>query len=261
MASLNVVGDPRRMLQPQDDPAQPPLVGDPRQAFTGSLAQPGAPLAIGQVPTYHSPTDLTGKTFLGHAPTATPYGDFGGLDPSTFDRSSGSQYLQDQQQKAIERSAAARGTLLNGGTLQALQKNAAGNASQDYGDAFNRALQTYTTNRDTNQQNFGQSTGQFRGDLDIFNANNQTGLDWARLAQGAPQPQTPYAPTLSDVTSVGGGVAPMGSSTRPFSSDGSDYVAAVEAQRRQNEAESARVRGPRVSLRAPWETQFAGAVA
>lgn len=250
MASLNLIGDPRRALTGQDDPALPPPV------------MPGAPLPplAAPKPSYTSPADLTGKTFLGRAPTPTAYGDFGGLDPSTFARSPDSLYSQGQQQQAIERSAAARGTLLNGGTLKALQENAAGLASQDYGNAFNRALQTYTTNRDTNAQNFGQTNQQFRGDLDIFGANNNSALDWARLAQGAPKPETPYAPTLSDVTSVGGGVAPMGSSTRPFSSDGSDYAAAVAAQRAQNEAESARVRGPRVSLRAPWETQFGGAI-
>lgn len=247
MASLNLIGDPRRALTGQDDPTLPPL------------AAPGTPLAAPK-PSYTSPADLTGKTFLSHAPTPTPYGDFAGLDPATFARSPDSLYSQGQQQQAIERSAAMRGTLLNGGTLKALQENAAGLASQDYGNAFNRALQTYTTNRDTNAQNFGQTNQQFRGDLDIFGANNNSALDWARVAQGAPKPETPYAPTLSDVTSVGGGLP--GSVTRPFSSDGSDYAAAVAAQRAQNEAESARVRGPRASLLTPWmQPEQRGAIA
>ena len=189
-------------------------------------------------PPYTSPADLTGRTFLGRAPTATPYGDFAPPSEADFLRSQGSQFLQDQQQKAIQRSAAARGTLLNGGTLKALQANAVGNAAQDYGNAFNRALQTYGTNRDTNAQNFGQFNTQFRGDLDVFGANNDVGMGWARMAP------PPGATGGGDAMAMGAASPAMGSITRPFDSSGMDYAAAVAAQRAQNAAESDRLRRP-----------------
>lgn len=47
------------------------------------------------------------------------------------------KYQMDQMQRATERSAAARGGLMGGNVLQALQQNAAGIASQDYQNQFN----------------------------------------------------------------------------------------------------------------------------
>ena len=52
-------------------------------------------------------------------------------------------YMQDQARKTQERSAAARGGLLSGGTLLALGRDASSRASQEYQNAFNR----YQTNR------------------------------------------------------------------------------------------------------------------
>lgn len=231
---MAVTGDPRRMLDP---------------SLTGTLRAPTMPPATvppQAVPQYQSPADLTGKTFLGHAPTATPYADFTAPDPSQLANDPYYQFRTAEGQKAIERGAAAHGTLLNGGTLKSLERYRQGVASEEAGKNFDRALSIYNTNRGTNAQNFGQSTTQFQGDLGIFNANNQTGLDWARLAQNAPQTPTP---TLADVTSVGGGT--IGSLAMP---SGGDYASMVAAQRAQNEAESARALGPRARTPMPWES-------
>jgi hypothetical protein len=57
---------------------------------------------------------------------------------------------------AVQRSAAARGNLLTGGTAQALNGFAQDYASNEYGNAYNRALNNYTTNAGnyyTNQNN------------------------------------------------------------------------------------------------------------
>ena len=164
------------MASPRPKPL--PLTPDPTAPMRGSL-----PGTLGPAPTstYTAPLDLTGKVFTGHAPGATPYGDFLAPTAANFEHSPDYQYLQDEQAKATQRSAAARGTLLNTGTSKQLQRDAAGIAAGDFGNAFNRALTGYTTNRDTNAQNFGQSNTQFRGDLDIFGANNRVGLDWAQF--------------------------------------------------------------------------------
>lgn len=53
-------------------------------------------------------------------------------DPNAYKTSAATEYLLGQSQRAIERSAAARGGLLGGNVLQELQRNAMGLAAQDY---------------------------------------------------------------------------------------------------------------------------------
>lgn len=70
---------------------------------------------------------------------------FSGLSASEFQQSPGFQFALQQAMNAVQHSAAARGTLLTGGTLKALQGYATGLANQDYQNAFQRALQTHQT--------------------------------------------------------------------------------------------------------------------
>ena len=56
----------------------------------------------------------------------------------------GYQFREQQGQKAIQGSAAANGTLLNGSTLKDLASYQQGLASQEYGNVYNRALGEYT---------------------------------------------------------------------------------------------------------------------
>lgn len=126
---------------------------------------PGSPA----VPTlgFTSPT-------VGAAPAATPYGAF---DPnSAMVDQKALDFRLGQGLKARQRSAAARGTLLTGGTTAALDTFAQGVASDENQKAYERAIQGYTTNRDTNQQNFGQS-------LASYNAGTGATLDAARVGQ------------------------------------------------------------------------------
>ena len=156
-------------------------------SLLASPARPGgAALPLGQIATFNPPSPPNYQppnpgTFTGAAPTPTAYGAFTAPDPATYAMSPAGQYLLGQQQKAIQRSGAARGSLLTGGLLNRLQENASGIAAQDYGNAFTRALQSYTANRDTNAQNFNQQLGSFGAGLDAFKANAGTTLDYGRL--------------------------------------------------------------------------------
>ena len=56
------------------------------------------------------------------------------------------QFRLQQGQKGLEASAAARGGVMSGSTLKALNTFNSGMASQEYQNAFNRALTSYNTN-------------------------------------------------------------------------------------------------------------------
>lgn len=156
-----------------------------RVAPTGTLKQPPPmPMGMAQMPGIAPPSTVplpnlpapqpgavNVGAFTDRAPTATPYGNFTGPDPAAVANDPYFKFRAAEGQKAIERAAAARGTLLSGGTLKALEGYRQGLASEEAGKSFDRALGTYTTNRDTNAQNFGQSMGTFRGNLDAFGAN------------------------------------------------------------------------------------------
>lgn len=60
-------------------------------------------------------------------------------------------------QKALERSAAARGTLLTGGTLKDLSQYAQDYAANEYQNVYNRAYQDYTTNYQRQAQEYDRS--------------------------------------------------------------------------------------------------------
>lgn len=66
-------------------------------------------------------------------------------DPSTFAADPGYGFRMAEGQKALERSAAARGGLLSGSAMKGTLGYAQGLASQEYQNAFNR----YTAQRDT----------------------------------------------------------------------------------------------------------------
>lgn len=68
--------------------------------------------------------------------------------------SPGTQYALDEAMRAMQNSAAAKGTLLNGRTLQAELNAISNNAAGQYGDVYNRAFQTFTRNQDAPFQKY-----------------------------------------------------------------------------------------------------------
>jgi len=161
--------------KPLQMPAQAPDA--PLNAFTNTIPQPMQPTPL-QAPTL--PASPTAPPFnwqaptIGPAPTATPYGDFHAPDPTQMAADPYYQFRLDQANKGAQRSAASHGTLLSGGFQQALAKLNQGLASEEGDKIYGRALQTYGTNRDTNQQNYGQS-------LAGYQAGTGAALDAGRL--------------------------------------------------------------------------------
>jgi len=92
----------------------------------------------------------------------------------------GFQFSLDKAQKALQQSAAARGTLLSSATAQRLQENAIGLADQNYGNVYNRAYTNFADTQNRNAGLAGQAYGQF---ADTQNRNiGLAGQDYGRFA-------------------------------------------------------------------------------
>lgn len=89
----------------------------------------------------------------------------------------GYQYQVDQATKAAQSSAAAKGALQSSATVKKIQENAANLAAQDYGNEFNRFMQSEEQKR--NQYNLDRSTG-----LGQYNQDRAFGYNQYRDAYG-----------------------------------------------------------------------------
>lgn len=98
------------------------------------------PAIVGTIPAGESglPEDMYGSLLKG-------------FDYKTFNlggwKDPGYDFRLAEGQKALERSAAARGSLKSGGTLKALTNYAQGLASQEYQNAYARAFDTFNSNQ------------------------------------------------------------------------------------------------------------------
>jgi hypothetical protein len=96
----------------------------------------------------------------------------------------GFQFALQQGTDAIQRSAAAKGNLLTGGTLKDLASYTTGAALQDYSGAYNRALQTFGTNYDIFRNNqtdpYNKLVGVTGLGLNATNNLNNTGSSYAQ---------------------------------------------------------------------------------
>jgi hypothetical protein len=101
------------------------------------------------------------EDFRGDAPT---FQDPGAAPDMAADP--GVQFRLDAANKALERSAAAKGGSLGGGQLRALSTLNQGLASQEYGNAFQRQQQ----NRLFELQKYGTNLSQFNENRNAFNA-------------------------------------------------------------------------------------------
>jgi len=109
-----------------------------------------------------------------------------GYDPKaqfTFSEDDPSyQFRQEEAQKAIERSQAAKGNLLSGGAVKESARYASDLASQEYGNAFNR-----WQSEQLNKFNMGQSalSADYNRQLTDYNTQQNQLLNLANLGTGA----------------------------------------------------------------------------
>jgi len=106
-------------------------------------------------PSYLSPFSKPVPTFTG-AP-AFNYPDFQGPTGEDVLKDPGYQFRLGQGRLALETGASARGLLNSGGTLRDILQFGQQLGSQEYGNAFNRARDTYATNRSNAAENYRQN--------------------------------------------------------------------------------------------------------
>lgn len=104
-----------------------------------SMLAPGGTLSQGWMGQFQAPTNVTEQN-----------------DP-------GFQFRLQQGQQALERSAAARGNLLTGGTAKALTQYGQDYASNEYGNVYNRALNDYQLAYNQFQQNQANQYNRYAG--------------------------------------------------------------------------------------------------
>jgi hypothetical protein len=93
-------------------------------------------------------TPPDGSNLPGYAkPPAFSYGDFQAPTADSIYADPSYQFRRDEGRGQLEASASARGLTNSGGTLEDILKYGQNFASQEYGNIFNRALNTYGTNR------------------------------------------------------------------------------------------------------------------
>jgi hypothetical protein len=76
----------------------------------------------------------------------------------------GYQFRLDQGRKALEQSAAGKGTLRTGGSLRDLISYGQQMGSQEYGNVFNRALNAYSTNLGTAKDRYAPQLASWQND-------------------------------------------------------------------------------------------------
>ncbi len=111
------------------------------------------------------------------------------FDPTKIAQNPDYQFQLQQGTQAVQRAAAANGTLQGGGTMKALDQFSQGLASNEIGQSYNQALNTFNTNRANAYQSLAlplslgqQATGQSQSAYQ--NYGNLTGQN---LTQGAAQ--------------------------------------------------------------------------
>ena len=167
--------------------------------LSASGIQPGAtvsnPGTTGQpITPVSSPGTSSSAGVGGYGSLITPYQDFTAPTALTEQNDPGYQARLALGTDAIQRSAAAKGNLVTGGTAKALDTYGQDYASNEYGNVYNRALQGYQTNSGnyyTGQNNAynrlmgvssqGQQTAETAGTLGQSAATNASNT----LMQGA----------------------------------------------------------------------------
>jgi hypothetical protein len=156
---------------------------------SGTAASPGSlNQNYSYNPTNFDPTSFNPDSIVRNPDFAAPQTTTAQFDPSSVNlqQDPGVQVRFDRGLEALQRNQAATG-ITGGAAAKALTDYGQGSASQEYQNAYQRALATSQRNQDINAQNYGQAASTYGLDssnhqqwianaLQANNANNQFGL-------------------------------------------------------------------------------------
>jgi hypothetical protein len=156
-------------LTPNPQGVWGPVTRGPEGGAGGSAANPGAlPVTpfggIGSTPDPYVSPQWTG----GPAPTAPQLQAFTAPTEAQLEASPGYQSRLAAGLLAENRSAAAHGTVLNGGTQQALARYGQDYASNEYQNLFGQSLATNQNNNAVTQGNFGNAFQTYQANYGAF---------------------------------------------------------------------------------------------
>jgi len=140
-----------------------------------------------------------------------------------FKESPGYKYRMDQANKAVERSAAARGNVLSGQTLSVLQEQSQGMASSEYQNFINRYYQKMSPYQQMSQQGLGAATGQAGMQMQgsnamantMANTSNQYGNALTQMAGQRYQERSAGSPLMQGIQQGLGAYATWKATEKP----------------------------------------------
>lgn len=189
----------------QPPPPPPPPPPGPTPTSTTSSGTPTSFQVSESWPTFTPPPLPTIAPF--QRPNPYEYTPFAEPDPFTYDafaaptldearQEPGYEFAQQEGLRALQNSAAAKGTLRTGGTLKELINWGNKLGEQNYGNVYNRAANTYGINRGNAFENYQTNRGNrfqshqanelgklgawntnFGADKDVYDRNTQTTID------------------------------------------------------------------------------------
>ena len=155
----------------------------------------GVKYNIPNAPAFNAPKfDYQGRPI----PEFNPQTKFSAPDPSAVNLDPSYQWRLGQGQKALEQSAAGRGTLRSGGTLKNLLSYGQDMASQEYGNIYGRARDTYDANYGQEKDLYAARLGEYGLDFGGYETQFDRNYTGAR-DEYAPQFATWNARTQAEM--------------------------------------------------------------
>ena len=95
------------------------------------------------------------------------YEDFQGPTAENFTADPGYEFARKEGLRAMENAASSEGLLRSSGTLKGMMEYGTGLASQEFGNVYNRARDTWQANRGNAAENYDRNEGNRRGAYDV----------------------------------------------------------------------------------------------
>lgn len=216
-------------LKPYQAPTPGPIAPPPNPIAPppgGGITSPGAPIGVptsgfGAAPTPYTsdPNAPTYEPLPPYTPPTWTGGDYQNPTEQDLFNSPGYQARMDAVLRSRNRSAAAQGTVLNGGTVAALGRDAQTFASNEYQNLRNNTFEAYkqryaqfqdaagmdlgarTLNANANQSAYANRTAAY------VNNNTRTLSDYLTNYTGKRNSELDYWNRLQDVTNTGANLA------------------------------------------------------